>query len=90
MADVYSVYNMCQGTVLNDLYRSRNLILIAIHDAGIIICRTLQVNRLGNLPEVTLMRSCGGGIRYRCSHSRTYVLKLNCLYTYMYLRLSTA
>lgn len=89
MADVYSVYNMCQGTVLNDLYRLRNLILIAIHDAGIIICRTLQMNRLGNLPEVTLMRSCGGGIRYRCSHSRKYVLKLNCLYTYMYLQLST-
>lgn len=59
---VYYVYNMCPGMVLDDLYNLCNLILIAIHDTGIVICPTFQMNRLGNLPEVTLMESCVRGI----------------------------
>ena len=59
---VYYMYNMCPGMVLDDLYNLCNLILIAIHDTGIVICPTLQMNRLGNLPEVTLMESCVRGM----------------------------
>ena len=59
---VYYVYNMCPGMLLDDLYNLYNLILIAIHDTGIVICPTFQMNRLGNLPAVTLMESCVRGI----------------------------
>lgn len=39
---VYYVYNMCPGMVLDDSYNICKLILLAIHDTGIIICPTFQ------------------------------------------------
>ena len=39
---VYYVYNMCSGMVLDDLYNLCKLILLAIHDTGIVICLIFQ------------------------------------------------